>query len=98
MIAVQCTCGFTELEDEEIIDHLALVFEPDDLIGNDGLVHEERDLLTCACGLAAITGEELDGHLLKVFTSANAIGRDGKKHEATLLPPHTTRPGRRPRR
>ena len=57
-----------------------------DLIGNDGLVHEERDLLTCACGLAASTGEELDGHLLKVFTSAKAIGRDGKKHEAAPMP------------
>jgi hypothetical protein len=55
-------------------------------IGNDGLVHEERDLLTCACGLAAITGEELDSHLLKVFTSADRIGRDGKKHDAAQLP------------
>jgi hypothetical protein len=80
VIALQCLCGFTELADEEIIDHLELVFEPDDLRGNDGLVHEERDRLACACGLLAITSEEFDAHLLVVFTPGNAIGCDGRKH------------------
>jgi hypothetical protein len=81
MIAARCACGFTELDDEEITDHLNLVFEPDDLKGNDGRVHEERDRLTCACGFPAITSQELDAHLLKVFTPGDAIGRDGRRHE-----------------
>ncbi|HTU72934.1 MAG TPA: hypothetical protein VMG38_05390 [Trebonia sp.] len=81
MIAAQCGCGFTELADEEIIDHLNLVFEPDDLTGNDGQAHEERNRLTCACGFGAITSEDLDSHFLKVFTPGDAIGRDGRKHQ-----------------
>jgi hypothetical protein len=82
MIALQCTCGFTELDDEELTDHLHRVFEPADLVGNDGQVHEEGTSLMCACGLAAITAEELDDHFLKVFMPDDAIGRDGRKHEA----------------
>jgi hypothetical protein len=82
MIAAQCSCGFTELDDEEVIDHLQLMFEPAGLVGNDGQVHEERVSLTCACGLAAITVDELDQHFLKIFTPDDAIGRDGQKHEA----------------
>jgi len=78
MIAAGCACGFTELDDEEVTDHLNLVFERDDLKGNDGLAHEERDRLTCACGFPAITSEELDSHFLKVFTPGDAIGRDGR--------------------
>jgi hypothetical protein len=81
MIAAQCSCGFTELADEEITDHLHYVFEPDDHTGNDGQVHEERGSLTCACGLSAITSDKLDEHLLKVFTPGHAIGRDGQRHE-----------------
>lgn len=82
MAAAQCLCGFTELADEEITDHLELVFEPEDLTGNDGQVHEETSGLTCSCGFAAITTEELDGHFLAVFTPADAVGLDGRKHEA----------------
>lgn len=78
--AVHCACGFTELADEEITDHLELIFEPADLTGNDGRVHEETRDLTCSCGLAAITTEELDDHFLAVFTPADAVGRDGSKH------------------
>ena len=81
VIAARCACGFRELADEEIIDHLELVFEPADLTGNDGQAHEERDRLTCACGLSAITPEELDEHFLKVFTPGDAIGTDGRRHE-----------------
>lgn len=80
--AMRCACGFTELADEEITDHLELVFEPDDPVGNDGRIHEETSSLTCSCGLAAITTEELDTHFLAVFTPADPVGRDGKKHEA----------------
>ena len=81
MIAATCACGFTELDDEEITDHLHLVFEPDDIKGNDGQAHEERDHLTCACGYTAITSEELDAHFLKVFTPDDATGRDGRRHQ-----------------
>jgi hypothetical protein len=82
MTAAQCTCGFTELDDEQITDHLLLVFEPDDHRGSDGLVHEEGGSLTCLCGFAAVTAEELDLHFSKAFTPNDAIGRDGKRHEA----------------
>jgi hypothetical protein len=82
MTAVQCACGFTELADEGLTDHLELVFEPQDLRGNDGLLHEETSNLTCSCGLAAATTEELDDHILAVFTPADAVGSDGKRHEA----------------
>ncbi len=82
MIAARCSCGFTELADEEMTDHLELVFEPADSRGNDGLVHEELGRLTCLCGLVAITTEELDEHFIKVFTPDNATGWDGNRHEA----------------
>jgi hypothetical protein len=82
MIAVQCLCGFKELEDERISDHLQQVFAPDDMIGNDGRAHEEGRRLSCFCGFTASTTEELDSHFSKVFTPNDAIGHDGKKHEA----------------
>jgi hypothetical protein len=81
MTAARCTCGFTELADEEMTDHLLRVFEPDDHMGNDGLAHEERERLTCACGSTTSTPEQLDSHFLKVFTPDNAIGSDGHRHE-----------------
>jgi anti-sigma regulatory factor (Ser/Thr protein kinase) len=83
MIRAQCSCGFTELDDEEITDHLQQIFEPDDLVGKDGQVHEERANLTCACGLTVNTAEELDAHLLKAFTPDDATDRDGNRHEAS---------------
>jgi hypothetical protein len=82
MTAGQCSCGFTELPDEEMTDHLHQVFEPEDSKGNDGLIHQERGTLTCSCGLAATTTGEIDQHFLKVFAPDDAIGRDGKRHEA----------------
>jgi hypothetical protein len=82
MISARCTCGFTELADEELIDHLLLLFEPGDRVGNDGIFHEEREHLTCACWYTAITPEEFDAHMLKVFTPDDAIGSDGHRHEA----------------
>jgi hypothetical protein len=78
---MRCTCGFTELGDEEITDHLHLVFEPDDRRGNDGLVHEEGDSLTCLCGFGAISPDDLDAHFLKAFTPDDSVGRDGRRHE-----------------
>jgi hypothetical protein len=86
MIVIQCSCGFKELDDEEVSDHLHQVFTPDDAMGTDGQVHEERGRLTCACGLVAATPDELDTHLLKVFMPADLIGRDGRKHEVRDAP------------
>jgi hypothetical protein len=82
MTATKCSCGFTELADETITDHLLVAFEPDDRTGTDGQVHEEGGPLTCACGFAAATGDDLDEHFLKAFTPAGAIGRDGHRPEA----------------
>jgi hypothetical protein len=81
MTAARCTCGFTELADEEVTDHLLQVFEPEDHTGSDGLAHEEREPLTCACGFTASTPEELDAHFVKAFTPDDAIGSDGRRHE-----------------
>ena len=81
MMAASCSCGFTELADENLTDHLLQVFEPDEHQGNGAVVHQEGDRLTCLCGLPATTPEELDAHFLQVFTPADAIGRDGHKHE-----------------
>lgn len=82
MIAARCSCGFTELEDEQITDHLQQAFESRHMTGNDGQVHLEGMSLACFCGFTAITPEELDTHLLKAFAPNDAIGRDGQKHEA----------------
>jgi anti-sigma regulatory factor (Ser/Thr protein kinase) len=84
MTAARCTCGFTELADEEMTDHLLRVFEPDDHLGNDGLAHEERERLTCACGSTTSTPEELDAHFMKVFTPRSGIGGDGHRHEPVV--------------
>lgn len=80
-MTMRCTCGFAELADEGIADHLQRVFEPADSKGNDGQVHQETTSLTCACGLAATTPGELDTHFLAVFTPDDHIGIDGNKHE-----------------
>jgi len=82
MAAARCSCGFTELADESITDHLLQAFEPEDGQGNDGQVHEERRPRACACGRTASTAEELDHHFLAVFTPADATGRDGTRHVA----------------
>jgi hypothetical protein len=92
MLATHCSCGFERLEDEEVGDHLLVVFERQDSIGNDGLVHQEEALRQCSCGFAAATGDELDAHFLAVFTPADAIGRDGKQHG-----PRQVLPGAEPR-
>jgi hypothetical protein len=80
MTTTQCACGFTELADEQISDHLALVFTPDDLIGIDGREHEELPGLACACGYVTGIPGELEGHLVQAFAPVNGIGLDGKRH------------------
>ncbi len=81
MVIVQCLCGFTELEDEQMSDHLQLVFAPDGGIGNDGRAHEEGGRLSCFCGFAAGAAGELDAHFAQVFTPDDRIGRDGREHD-----------------
>jgi hypothetical protein len=80
MIAARCSCGFAELVDESLADHLLRVFVPDDSVALDGRVHEETDLLRCRCGLAASTPAELDAHFFRVFTPLDAVDREGRKH------------------
>ncbi len=80
MIPAQCACGFTELDDETLADHLQLVFTPDDMRGEDGRIHQEGARLACFCGFTARAPEELDGHFREVFTPDDAVGRDGRKH------------------
>jgi hypothetical protein len=82
MPGAQCLCGFTELDDETIADHLAVAFTPDDSVGNDGMVHEELSGRACACGFASGSADDLEGHLLASFASGDGIGLDGKRHEA----------------
>jgi len=82
MAAVRCLCGFTELSDETLADHLALVFTPDDSVGIDGDVHEELSRRACACGFSASSADSLERHLLNAFTPPDGIGLDGKKHRA----------------
>jgi hypothetical protein len=89
MITARCTCGFTELPDEEMSDHLLLVFETHDSRGNDGQVHEDCQHLHCACGLAATTTEELDTHLLAAFTPHDATASDGRRHAPAEQEPAT---------
>lgn len=80
MTPARCACGFTELDDETLTDHLLVVFTPDGMRGLDGLIHEESQRLACCCGLAARTPDELDEHFREVFTPGDALGRDGRKH------------------
>jgi hypothetical protein len=80
--SIQCSCGFAELADETLIDHLQLAFIPDDCQGNDGLFHEEMRSFACSCGLAPATSGTLDDHFLAVFTPDDHISPDGCTHEA----------------
>jgi hypothetical protein len=83
MTAVACTCGFKDLPDESLLDHMLHVFTPDDATGLDGQVHEEGPLRTCSCGVTTATTAEMDAHFTSAFTPADHIGRDGTRHEAT---------------
>lgn len=82
MAVARCSCGFTELDDEQLTDHLHQVFETEDMKADDGRVHLEGESRACLCGFSAQTAKELDAHLLKAVTPADAIGRDGSRHEA----------------
>jgi hypothetical protein len=81
LLATRCACGFERLEDEEVIDHLLLVFDPEDSTGTDDRVHLEMAKLTCSCGFQTVHGDDLDYHFLVVFTPSDQVGRDGRRHE-----------------
>jgi hypothetical protein len=81
MLAMRCACGFEELGDEQVIDHLLAVFEPPDATGTDDRIHEEMAGRTCSCGFSAISGDEMGAHFLAAFTPAGKVGRDGRAHE-----------------
>jgi hypothetical protein len=81
MLATRCACGFERLQDEEVIDHLLAVFEPEDSTGTDGVVHLEMAKRICSCGFQAASRDDLDVHFLGVFTPANQVGADGRRHE-----------------
>jgi hypothetical protein len=80
-LATRCACGFKELADEQVIDHLFAAFEPADFVGTDGNIHEEMAVRVCSCGFSAISGAEMDAHFLAAFTPAGQVGRDGHTHE-----------------
>jgi len=77
---IRCLCGFAELEDESLADHLHVVFIADETLASDGQAHEETSTLNCSCGFTAASSDDLDAHFLKAFTPESAIGRDGNKH------------------
>jgi hypothetical protein len=79
-VATLCSCGFERLEDEEVSDHLLVVFVPEDGRGHDGRVHEEGDLRVCSCSFSAASGAELDEHFLAVFMPEDGTDRDGGRH------------------
>jgi hypothetical protein len=81
MLATRCACGFEELADEQVIDHLLAVFEPTGAIGTGGEIHEEMAGRACSCGFPALSGDEMDAHFLAVFTPVGKVGRDGRAHE-----------------
>jgi hypothetical protein len=81
LLATRCECGFERLEDEEVIDHLLAVFEPEDATGTDGKVHMEMADLVCSCGFQTFHGDDLDYHFLVVFTPSDQVGHDGRRHE-----------------
>jgi len=80
MPIARCLCGFAELDDETLADHLAVVFTPDDCVGNDGKVHEELPGRACACGFSGTSADALEGHLMAAFTPGDGTGLDGRKH------------------
>jgi hypothetical protein len=85
MLATRCPCGFEELADEQLIDHLLVMFEPADAIGTDGKAHEEMATRACSCGFSAISAQEMDKHFLVAFTPAGSVGSDGRTHQPSRV-------------
>jgi hypothetical protein len=89
----RCACGYEAVSADDLCDHLAEAFTPDDDRAPDGQVHAEAAsdtargvasvprALACLCGHRAAGIAGLDAHLLAAFTPAHRIGRDGARHE-----------------
>jgi hypothetical protein len=82
-----CLCGYEATSDEDLSDHLAEVFMPDDDRGSDGVAHAELSrpgsdstVWECLCGLTTIEVASLDAHLAQAFTPEDRTGSDGTRH------------------
>jgi hypothetical protein len=89
----RCLCGYAAASANDLTDHLAEMFTPDDDTAADGRRHAEAASGTsrpaasatwkCLCGFEAAGIAQLDAHLRTAFTPDDAVGRDGKRHTAT---------------
>lgn len=88
MNELACECGYAATSPEDLRDHLAEMFTPDDDTAPDGQRHaeavrgnpDETMPLRCLCGYVADGVPVLDDHLLRAFTPGNQVGRDGRTH------------------
>jgi len=80
-LATQCACGFEQLADEQLIDHMLAAFESPGAVGADGKIHDELAGQACSCGFLALSGDEMESHFLAIFTPVGSVGRDGRVHE-----------------
>lgn len=89
-----CLCGHAAADADDLADHLAEMFTPDDDMAADGRRHAEAAdgtslpaasaIRKCLCGFEAADIARLDAHLLTAFTPDDAVGRDGSQHTATV--------------
>jgi hypothetical protein len=89
----RCLCGYAAADADDLADHLAEMFTPDDDVAADGRRHAEAAngtsrpaasaIRTCLCGFEAAGIAQLDAHLLAAFAPSDAVGRDGNRHAAT---------------
>ena len=89
-----CCCGYASASADDLADHLAEMFTPDDDAAVDGQRHAEAAGGTpwpatpvgwrCLCGFEAPDIAQLDAHLLAAFTPGDAVGRDGNRHATTV--------------
>jgi hypothetical protein len=78
-----CTCGYDATSAEDLRDHMAEMFTPDDDRAPDGQLHAQAAnsrSIACLCGYQASGVAELDAHLADMFTPADRVGRDGFRH------------------
>lgn len=88
----RCLCGYAAASADDLADHMAEMFTPDDDTAADGQRHAEAADDTswpatpatwkCLCGFTAGDSTQLDAHLLTAFTPGGAVGRDGNRHTA----------------
>jgi hypothetical protein len=89
----RCLCGYAAADTDDLADHLAEMFTPDDDVAADGQPHARVASGTsrpaapaarrCLCGFEAAGIAQLDAHLRTAFTPDDGVGRDGNRHAAT---------------